>query len=243
MSKAKFDAARELIREGQYAQARILLEGIDHPMAREWLKKLHGLEINAIRAGVGPAPGNVKINVSVEKPKRRLTLRGCGALVGVLVVLAVVGAALPRTPKATAPVATSAPTVTAGGPTATITNTATITSTPEPTATATNTETPAPAPTLEFSGDAATVLGPVDVAAGVWKAKATTDGYMIVSVTPLSGECGAGSKTFMTPGLFLIMAGQATNGAEAVLFSKGCSALIEISNVQSGWALRLEKVG
>jgi hypothetical protein len=96
---------------------------------------------------------------------------------------------------------------------------------------------------LAFAGDAATVVGPVELAEGVYKATATTDGFMIVNITALSGECGAGNKLFMTPGLFILSKGQAANGAETVLFSAGCTALLEVSNVQSGWALRLEKLG
>lgn len=40
MSKAKFDAARQLIQEKKYDQARALLETIDHPTAIKWLAKL-----------------------------------------------------------------------------------------------------------------------------------------------------------------------------------------------------------
>lgn len=40
MSKAKFDAAKELIQEKKYTEARTLLKGIDHPTAREWEAKL-----------------------------------------------------------------------------------------------------------------------------------------------------------------------------------------------------------
>lgn len=108
MSKAKFDAAKELIREGQYTQARILLESIDHPQAKEWLKKLHDLEVNALKT-VGVAPGSVK--VSLEKPKSS-KLRGCLYVVGAVVVLSAIGSALPRTPNAVVPVVTDLPTST-----------------------------------------------------------------------------------------------------------------------------------
>lgn len=40
MSKAKMEAARELVREKQYTQARELLKTIDHPTARKWLIQL-----------------------------------------------------------------------------------------------------------------------------------------------------------------------------------------------------------
>lgn len=33
MSKAKFEAARELIQEKRYDEARAILKGLDHPLA------------------------------------------------------------------------------------------------------------------------------------------------------------------------------------------------------------------
>ncbi len=44
MSKAKFEAAKQLIQEGNYPKARALLKTIDHPRADEWLQKLDQLE-------------------------------------------------------------------------------------------------------------------------------------------------------------------------------------------------------
>ena len=44
MSKAKFEAARELIQAQQYDQARALLRTIDDPRAAEWLAKLDKLD-------------------------------------------------------------------------------------------------------------------------------------------------------------------------------------------------------
>ncbi len=40
MSKAKFEAARELIQEKRYDEARAILKTLDHPLAKEWLVKL-----------------------------------------------------------------------------------------------------------------------------------------------------------------------------------------------------------
>ena len=40
MSKAKFAAAKELIDEKKYDEARNILKTIDHPTAREWENKL-----------------------------------------------------------------------------------------------------------------------------------------------------------------------------------------------------------
>jgi GTPase SAR1 family protein len=44
MSKAKFQAVREFIQEKRFAEARVLLQTIDHPTAREWLVKLDKVE-------------------------------------------------------------------------------------------------------------------------------------------------------------------------------------------------------
>ncbi len=43
MSRAKFEAARELIQAKQYEEARALLKTIDHPMATEWIDKIDAL--------------------------------------------------------------------------------------------------------------------------------------------------------------------------------------------------------
>jgi hypothetical protein len=40
MSKAKMEQARELIREKHYSEARSILKTVNHPKAREWLKRL-----------------------------------------------------------------------------------------------------------------------------------------------------------------------------------------------------------
>ncbi|MCA0453433.1 MAG: hypothetical protein LCI00_05620 [Chloroflexi bacterium] len=41
MSKAKFEAVKELIQAKQYAEARAILKTIDHPTARQWEAKLN----------------------------------------------------------------------------------------------------------------------------------------------------------------------------------------------------------
>jgi hypothetical protein len=44
MSKAKMEAARELIREKRYDEARAILRTVDHPTARQWLGKLEQID-------------------------------------------------------------------------------------------------------------------------------------------------------------------------------------------------------
>lgn len=43
MSKAKFAAAKELIQEHKYDEARAILRSIDHPTAHKWLAQLNRL--------------------------------------------------------------------------------------------------------------------------------------------------------------------------------------------------------
>jgi len=43
MSRAKFEAARELIQTRQYDAARAILKTIDDPKAKEWITKIDGL--------------------------------------------------------------------------------------------------------------------------------------------------------------------------------------------------------
>jgi len=40
MSKAKMEAARELIQEKKYVEARAILKTVDHPLATEWIGKI-----------------------------------------------------------------------------------------------------------------------------------------------------------------------------------------------------------
>ncbi len=55
MSKEQMLAARELIKNKQYDQARVILENIDHPKAKEWLMKLDGMAPSKSAAAVKPA--------------------------------------------------------------------------------------------------------------------------------------------------------------------------------------------
>lgn len=95
---------------------------------------------------------------------------------------------------------------------------------------------------LSFEGDAATVIGPVDIPAGTYRATIKTAGYSIIQISAISGECGAGTS-FLSPSLFILMEGQAATGAEAIVTSNKCSALIELSNITAPWTLEFEKLG
>lgn len=77
MSKAKFDAARELIQEKKYDEARALLASIDHPTAREWEAKIDRL---------APPPEKPK-KPAAELPNRTRSLRIWRNIWGVLALL------------------------------------------------------------------------------------------------------------------------------------------------------------
>lgn len=61
MSKAKFAAAKELIDEKQFDEARAILKTIDHPTAREWEAKLNRI-----------APAAPKSFMEVQAEPRRV---------------------------------------------------------------------------------------------------------------------------------------------------------------------------
>lgn len=82
MSKAKLVAARELIKEKKYNEARILLKSIDDPIAQDWLSKLD------------------KIAPDKKKPQSLLGIVGLALVFVVLVtvlVFVVVGRGNPNT--------------------------------------------------------------------------------------------------------------------------------------------------
>lgn len=78
MSKAKFDAARELIQEKRYDEARALLASIDHPTAREWEAKINRL---------APIPEKPKKPAAAALPNRTRGLRIWRNIWGILALL------------------------------------------------------------------------------------------------------------------------------------------------------------
>jgi hypothetical protein len=123
MSKAKMEAARELIQEKRYAEARAILLTVDHDKAREWLAKLDEIAPE-VKSGSG------------KRPLLLIT----GAIIGLLVILGIgiLYARDSRLPNAIAMFMGRGPTATETSvPTATITSTPTSTNTPKPTSTPT----------------------------------------------------------------------------------------------------------
>src|SRR5689334_1989982 len=67
MSKILYDAARKLISEKQYADARVILKVIDEPKARNWEAKLNEIDPLPSRVLKNPLAGrgHLKRNVIV----------------------------------------------------------------------------------------------------------------------------------------------------------------------------------
>src|SRR6185295_15593252 len=76
MSKTKMLAAKELIDEKRYDEARVILRSVDHPKAVEWLAKLDKIDPpNAfqkiLRAVIPKAPVAAKPNANAAPPPKR----------------------------------------------------------------------------------------------------------------------------------------------------------------------------
>ena len=162
MSKAKFAAARELIREKRYDEARTILQTIDHPKAQEWEWRLDDLEAK------GKPSGKKRVVVVQQKKGGRGCFRTlvyifiAGVVVSVVLASLVPSqdsndevSSLPTTVtdilealvvevtivESPLPITTTLPTATA-----TTTASATVTETPLPTATITDTPLPTEIP-------------------------------------------------------------------------------------------------
>lgn len=163
MSKAKFDAAKELINEKKYAEARAILKTIDHPTAREWETKIDKLT---------PLPPLVTKPIQKRRRPWPLLILGGSVLACILVYAVASNPAVQEMSRATStaqaiaraateqtilsinnetatvialtpPTMTSSPEPSAtNAPTSTITASPTVTETPLPTSTFTPTSTP-----------------------------------------------------------------------------------------------------
>lgn len=91
---------------------------------------------------------------------------------------------------------------------------------------------------MTFQGSAATVLGPIDFPDGTYRVTATTSGFFIAELQPISGTC----ETQLFGSLFTLMSGQATSGAEATFTARSCSTLVNVSNITAPWTLTFENL-
>lgn len=83
------------------------------------------------------------------------------------------------------------------------------------------------------------VLGPITLSAGIHIFTATTDGYMIVSPTSLSGDCGSDLRY----SIFSLSDGEGSDGAQSVVNAESdCNVLLEIGLAGEEWTLGIEKL-
>ncbi len=93
---------------------------------------------------------------------------------------------------------------------------------------------------LSFSGNTNSVIGPIELPDGIYKAVADTTGFLSATITAVDGDCHQGAGQFGSPILYMLT-DKATN-AQSVISSSGCTALIEVTTVQAEWSLRIEKI-
>jgi len=166
MSKAKFAAAKELIDEKKYDEARAILKTIDHPTARDWEARLDKIAPPPTYRPPEPQSFMQEPKPFMPQPQkaRPPIYRGCAMLLVAGVALFLLNSLIssPSSPPTTAPTidytqaavtkAARSTDVAIGNLTATVialTPSATITDTPIPSATSTFTITPKPpTPTL-----------------------------------------------------------------------------------------------
>lgn len=78
-------------------------------------------------------------------------------------------------------------------------------------------------------------IGPITLPNGTWRATVTTEDYVTVDFTELSGDCGDSSL------IFILSAGEAASGAQQVFKTSGdCETLISFENVSDSWTFTLE---
>lgn len=150
MSKKQFDAAKELIDQKKYAEARAILRTLDHPTARVWETKLDQRDPSAQTYDSKPYVPPPPIGTPPEPPSnnesRFRPTTGCLIIVALIAVIYLLWPNKPLVPAASLSTATNTPTVT-NTPTATRTATATPSSTPTTTLTSTVTATITHTPT------------------------------------------------------------------------------------------------
>lgn len=84
------------------------------------------------------------------------------------------------------------------------------------------------------------VIGPIEIPEGLYRVTVTTAGYFIMGVDPLDGECGP--RDGFSTNVMNVSRDTATEGAEALVDSAGCEALLVIENTTDPWTLTFEKL-
>lgn len=81
------------------------------------------------------------------------------------------------------------------------------------------------------------VIGPVVFEDGRYRATVTTSGFFIGSLETVEGTCDSG---FM--GLFNLSSGQANSGAQNLITTRECVAILVVGNTQQPWTLTFEQL-
>src|SRR5829696_3714612 len=96
MQRDKMLEARQLITEKRYSEARLILEAVDHPTAKQWLQKLDEIERRPSGMEASPSvPMPALPEPAVGEPRnetsrRSLKVIGAGVVIIVLVVVAAI---------------------------------------------------------------------------------------------------------------------------------------------------------
>ncbi len=89
-----------------------------------------------------------------------------------------------------------------------------------------------------FKGDPKShkVIGPIQLPDGVYKATATTKGYLTLDIKEINADCDAGSIFVAN-----VSEGEGTDGAEHIVSFRGnCKIYLEPSSATASWTLTLE---
>lgn len=80
----------------------------------------------------------------------------------------------------------------------------------------------------------------VEIPRGIYRAVFTTTEYGAVELDTISGQCGRAPNFSRL--LFNVASGEAARGAEALLGSTGCTAVLSTSNHRAPWTLWFERL-
>jgi hypothetical protein len=88
-----------------------------------------------------------------------------------------------------------------------------------------------------FTGKSSKLIGPFELPKGNYKTTLTTRNRFTARLSVLNGQCQGSSNS---ASYYSMSAGEALNGAEAVIRSEGCRLVIETSDVRAPWTLTIE---
>jgi hypothetical protein len=89
---------------------------------------------------------------------------------------------------------------------------------------------------FSFEGNAGKLLGPIDLPEGYYRLRAEGEGFIIVELEALSGDCEMDMINVMNMELTTEFE------TEDMIESEGCRATIQVSNVFAPWTLVIEPI-